>query len=61
MEVGEREFALVARAMIELFGDQAAIKARERAQEYMQAGETDGEEFWTKLAGRITCLLNAKS
>ena len=49
MELGDRELTLAARVMIELFGDQASVKAKERAKEYVQAREPNGEKFWTNL------------
>lgn len=45
-----RELELAARALIELFGDDATKKALERAAEYKAKGEESGEQFWLSLA-----------
>ena len=47
---GHRELELAARALIELFGDDATRKALERAAEYKAKGEESGEQFWLSLA-----------
>ena len=45
-----RELGMAARALIELFGDDATKKALERAAEYKAKGEESGEQFWLSLA-----------
>jgi hypothetical protein len=57
MGIGQRELEMVADAMIEMFGDDAANKALSRAAEYRQKGEGDGEKFWTTLAQVIREVL----
>ncbi len=45
-----RELEMAARALIELFGEDAPKKALERATEYRAKGEESGEQFWLSLA-----------
>ncbi len=48
-----RELEMAARALIELFGEDAQKKALERAAEYRAKGEESGEQFWLSLAEAI--------
>ena len=45
-----RDLEMAARALIELFGDDATKKALERAAAYKAKGEKSGEQFWLSLA-----------
>ncbi len=45
-----RELEMAARALIELFGEDAPKKALERAAEYRAKGEESGEQFGLSLA-----------
>ena len=47
--INQRELEMAARAMIDMFGDDALNKAKSRAGEYQQKGEADGQDFWTRL------------
>ena len=47
--INTRELEMAARAMIDMFGDDAPNKAMSRAGEYQQKGEADGQDFWTRL------------
>ncbi len=49
MGINQRELEMAARAMIDMFGDDAPNKAMSRAREYQQKGEADGQDFWTRL------------
>ena len=46
-----------ARALIELFGDEAPLRARERAGEYRQEDGKDGPKFWLAVAEAAKELL----
>ncbi len=59
--ISQRELEMAARAMIEMFGDDAPNKAMSRAGEYQQKGEADGQDFWTRLAKVIQDALNRRS
>ena len=48
--IGQRELQMAARAMIEMFGDDAPNKAMARARKYQQEGGSEGREFWLRLA-----------
>ena len=51
----EGDIEMSAKALVELFGDEAPLRARERASEYTQ-GE-DGPKFWLAVADAATKLL----
>ncbi len=55
-----RELEMAARALIELFGDDAPKKALERAAEYRAKGEESGEQFWLSLA-EVICEASSHS
>ena len=59
--IGQREIEMVAEALIEMFGDDAPNKAKLRASEYQQKGESDGVEFWVRLAEVIQEILDNRA
>ncbi len=59
--IGQRELEMVADALIEMFGDDAASMAMSRAAECQQKGESEGREFWTRLAQVIQEALDRRS
>ncbi len=59
--ISQRELEMAARAMIEMFGDDAPNKALSRAADYQQKDEADGRDFWTKLAQVIQDALDRRS
>ena len=61
MKIGQREIEMVAVALIEMFGDDAPNKAKLRASEYQDKGETEDFEFWTRLSKVIQELLDRQN
>ncbi len=59
--ISQRELEMAARAMIEMFGDDAPNKALSRAADYQQKDEADGRDFWTRLAQVIQDALDRRS
>lgn len=60
-DIGQRELQMAARAMIEIFGDDAPNKAIGRAGDYQQNGESGGREFWLRLAEVIQETLDGRT
>ena len=58
--INQRELEMAARAMIDMFGDDAPNKAMSRAGEYRQKGEADGQDFWTRLTQVIQDALDRR-
>ena len=58
--ISQRGLEMAARAMIEMFGDDAPNKALSRADDYKQKDEADGRDFWTRLAQVIQDALDRK-
>ncbi len=58
--INTRELEMAARAMIDIFGDDAPNKAMSRAGEYQQKGEADGQDFWTRLTQVIQDALDRR-
>ena len=59
--ISQRELEMAARAMIEMFGDDAPNKALSRAADYEEKDEADGRDFWTRLAQVIQDALDRRS
>ena len=59
--INQRELEMAARAMIEMFGDDAPNKALSRAADYKQKDEADGRFYWTRLAQVIQDALDRRS
>ena len=51
--IKDQDFTLVAKALIELFGDDAPSRIRERIAEYERAGSKEGLEFWQRVADEV--------
>ncbi len=51
--VTDRELDMAARALIELFGEDAPARAAEMVEEAEQSGEAESRAFWMKLRLRI--------
>ena len=45
-----RNMVLIARLMVERFGDEAAAQTAERARRYRNEGDPDGAEYWRRVA-----------
>ena len=58
--IDQRELEMAARAMIDMFGEDAPNKAMSRAGEYQQKGEVDGQDFWTRLTHVIQDTLDRR-
>ena len=58
--ISQRELEMAARAMIEMFGDDAPNKALSRAADYKQKDEAEGRIFWTRLAQVIQDTLDRR-
>ena len=54
----EGDIEMSAKALIELFGDEAPLRARECASEYTQEDGEDGPKFWLAVADAATKLLD---
>ena len=54
----DNDIELSAKAMLELFGDEALERARERADEYMRDGGGDGERFWREVLATLETVKN---
>ncbi len=54
----EGDIDMAAAALIEMFGDEAPLRARERADEYREEDGEDGPKFWLAVADAATNLLD---
>ena len=52
----KREISMSAKATIELFGNGAVAKTKERLAEVIAEGSQDSIDFWTKLLAEVTRL-----
>ena len=53
----EGDIEMSAVALIEMFGGEAPLRARERASEYTQEDSEDGPKFWLAVADAAVKLL----
>ena len=51
--IKDRDITLVAKALIEMFGDDAPSRIDERKAEYEGAGSGEGSEFWGRVAEEV--------
>ncbi len=57
--IKDQDFTLVAKALIEMFGDDAPSRVRERKAEYERTGNKEGSEFWRRVAEEVAQINNA--
>ncbi len=58
MTIPERSIEKAASVLVEIFGDEAPARARERMDEYPQNVFKDGYRFWLAVANAATKLLD---
>ena len=52
------DIGMAAAALIEMFGDEAPLRARERADEYLEEDSREGRKFWKAVSDAATKLLD---
>ena len=55
--ITDDDIKLCARALVQLFGKDAPVRAAERADDYLSEDEKDGYEFWTRMVKATDELL----
>ena len=53
----EGDIEMSAKSIVEMFGDEAPLRARERAGEYTEKDGEDGPKFWLAVADAAVKLL----
>jgi len=56
--IKDQDITLVAKALIEMFGDDALSRIQERKAEYEQASSKEGSEFWRRVAEEVAQIKN---
>ena len=58
--ITDDDIKLCARALVQLFGKVAPVRAAERADEYLAKDEVDGYEFWRRMVKATEELLQTE-
>jgi len=58
--ITDDDIKLCARALVQLFGKDASVRATERADEYLANDENDGHEFWRRMVKATDELLQTE-
>ena len=61
MTIGPREIGMVAKAMVQMFGEDAPTKTMERASEYQEDGDARGHDFWITVTEAVNEELERRS
>jgi hypothetical protein len=54
---GDPHILAIAQALIERFGAEAIVASQERAQTHWRAEESEGAEFWQRIADAVRMIL----
>jgi len=57
MKMGEREFEMVARALLDMFGDEATDRAQEMIDQRQGTSDGKGLDFWKRVQSEIRRVL----
>ena len=58
-DIEDQDFALVAKALVTMFEDEAPEKIRERSEHYCAQGSEKGVKFWERVLEEVQEVLQA--
>ena len=58
--ISERDIWATANILIKRYGDDAELRAAERADEMLDRGDLDGQRIWMRILGAVKTLLQGE-